>query len=842
MADAKSSVIVEFGADTKKAEAELKAFAAAAQKAADKAARDEEKADDKRTVARFRQLGAERQEKANILAAVNKAKFLAEQDAYRASEKSAAKKEAADLSRATRMSRAFDKATLAGAKQQFRIEEQARRAMARQSLAGGGAGAGGGGGPTTGGASSGLMGAALMMRGGRGLSSSLYAAAGAGGGAMGLAAGVGVAVAATYALVDGLEKVMSVGMSMASVFPTMASAWAQGLWKVVEAGGAVEGAVLRLKMLGGFTKAQAMAAVAGVQEIVKFTPYMEEEVMKLTTTLAIAKVPMEGFLGRTLTLSDAAAQGISKVDQEVVDFAGTMKVTATSAILDYAAATGNVGERFKNFTMGMQRLLSSGQMRMLQDNLLAPDFLRLKKVAGKGATVIMEEFSKIVAERGMVGFGAAASTTFEGIVSNFKELPLIFAKGIADYGNEDGPYAKLKKGMLGVYKAIGTAIQDTGFLKSVRNILSPFIEGTAIAAVQMAKLVSMLVNFVKNHPGLVKIALTITLITAVITSLTGVVMVLGGALGIVAVVVGVFAATVIGLMPFMWPLVIVLGAIGATLGIVTGIFGTAAVTSEKFRKGVMALITGLSEAFQTWDKGKFTLSDEALSGLVGTGQMETFATLVEYARFAQRAIEGAITAMQEVWAQEGGKIAASAENLVDSFLKLLEALTGFGPVTGATFGQADGAADGFTNKIIRMTKAISELMDVASGFLNILTKIVNGYDKVAAVGRMFSVGGPSTYAEALAIQKGAPDVAGEPGPAEVARRESSVRAAQLSAATATTYQAGGGPQAAAYGGPAAGSTDQHGVPIYLTVQSNWDGDRMEEKVFEILARRGRAAL
>ena len=78
------------------------------------------------------------------------------------------------------------------------------------------------------------------------------------------------------------------------------------------------------------------------------------------------------------------------------------------------------------------------------------------KVSAQKAIQNMFEFLK---KEGMIGAAAMASGTYEGIISNFKDLPLVFARAIGGMPGEGGFYDQIKTGLARLFMSIASELK-----------------------------------------------------------------------------------------------------------------------------------------------------------------------------------------------------------------------------------------------------------------------------------------------------------------------------------------------------------------------------------------------
>lgn len=548
--------------------------------------------------------------------------------------------------------------------------------------------------------------------------------------------GIAPQVAAAALLVDqvkqSFQQMSEFGMQMQSYGMKGISMFA-GLAKAVAmAGGEMEGALLRIKMFGKFSQEQAFDVVRGVQDIVKYTPFEEQQILELTTALVQSGVSLDAWRdkgGKTIDLAEAMAAGFSQVDDTTLSLAGNMKTTAASAILDMAAATGNVGWKMETFTRGMQRLLASGSAMLLRDQLPMEIYDRLSSAGKNGAEAIIEEIININKDKAWFGFSAAASSTFEGILSNYKELPSRILKAIAAIDDPDGPYNKLKRGLIDTFKEIDAYIGDEQFMAAVKDALAPVVDLLTKTMILGGKAIGAVANFIKNHPGLVKFGAVLTLAGSALMAVVGTVVAAAGAFGafVISVTIGLavielvafaVAPLALSLLPFL-----ALGLVGVGAGALV-VAASWQPLVEIFGKA-HTLISAVSEAFQNWGATGTSVSLETAEELEKAGLMETFKEIVGWIKWAELAWDGFKQRLSEGWKTTGPKLSAAWDKISLAFSRVFEAgkrvAEAMGLIPKSTeqnVGEAQGSLDTFADIILGVA-------DVAAWVMNQVAQVID---------------------------------------------------------------------------------------------------------------------
>ena len=548
--------------------------------------------------------------------------------------------------------------------------------------------------------------------------------------------GIAPQVAAAALLVDQVKQsfqqmsefgmqMQSYGMKGISMFVDLAKAAAM-------AGGEMEEALLRIKMFGKFSQEQAFDIVKGVQDIVKYTPFEKQQILELTTTLVQSGISLDAWRdkgGKTIDLAEAMAAGFSQVDDATLSLAGNMKTTAASAILDMAAATGNVGWKMVTFTRGMQRLLATGSATLLRDQLPMEIYDRLSSAGKSGAKAIIEEIININKDKAWFGFSAAASSTFGGILSNYKELPSRILDAIAAIDDPDGPYNKLKRGLIDTFKEIDAYLGDEQFLAAVKDALAPVVDLLTKTMILGGKAIGAVANFIKNHPGLAKLGAVLTLAGSALMAVVGTVVAAAGAFGAFAISVTIGLAVInlvafavaplaLSLLPFL-----ALGLVGVGTGalVVAASWQPLVKIFDKAR----TLISAVSEAFQNWGATGTSVSLETAEELEKAGLMETFKEIVGWIKWAELAWDGFKQRLSEGWKTTGPKLSAAWDKISLAFSRVFEAgkrvaeTMGLIPKsTEQNVGEAQGSLDTFADIILGVA-------DVAAWVMNLVAQVID---------------------------------------------------------------------------------------------------------------------
>lgn len=478
----------------------------------------------------------------------------------------------------------------------------------------------------------------------------------------------------------------------------------------------IEQSMIRIKALGSLTMEEARHRVELAQELVVYTPFLEHQVVQLAAALTGGKVALDAYTdsqGKAVDLARAQAEGWAKVDDITLKMAGRMKVTAASLVADLAAMVGVSGQRMDFFVRGFERALLTGQLRMLDE--LPPNFR--KQIFGSvskmkvSASEAMDNLYKMMQEKHAIGTAAMASSTMEGIRSNFHDMRLQVAKAIGGMPGTGGYFDQLKNGMANMFSEIMNVLNDPDWQKGIKSTLAPLIT-TFVALMGVLKYVfGWSARLAGSFPVLGKIVVIGAMIGSVLLIVTGVIITLTSAFGILAVTVGVglvaalavaavafsalFILTITGVIPVLIQLAlmvgavlapfILLGAVIGALGVALGILIVKSAPFEKFMSNISVLGQAVAEALENWGGATTKISEQTAEKLHEAGMLNFFMDIVKTIRDSElwmKRLWNSITAGADIFAEE---TKGPLDELFKAFSELGDALT----TVGKAFGLID---------------------------------------------------------------------------------------------------------------------------------------------------------
>lgn len=549
-----------------------------------------------------------------------------------------------------------------------------------------------------------------------------------------------------------LEAVTAAGMGLVSWGVAGVKTFfdiGRGIMNVV---GPIETAMTQIKLLGGLSNSQALDVMGNIQEIVKFTPFQQGELTNMTQALIMGKVSLEGWTnaaGKAITLQDALNSGFAR--SEVPEFAREMKINATSIMADFAALTGNVGERAATFNRGIQRLFSTGSARLLTDQVNQE---ALRALVGKSGTLqlqgtaedAMQRIYKYLQEKQAVGMAAIASGTWEGLKSNVAEIPMLFAQAIGGLPGSGGLYDRLLAGLQGLYNEVNKFLSNKAAMSAIRDALVPIFDFLLGVATRLTSVIVSLATFVTSNPFMLKLIAWGTLLGGTMLVVTGVMVLLGVALGSVALVTmtTTLAFSALGkLMTHFHGLVMkVVRAVVLLAASVSGVFllvsalalvGAAIAFFVAGSDGFLTfwentkLVMGaVGEAMKNWSTGFTEISVETASKLEQAGLMGFFMKVIGWISRVESWWENMTITMATAWTFLTLKLQKPIDQLVTTLTRLGKtlAVSLSGPAAEA-FGSLESDGQRAVGTVIDMigtglTYAIlfvDAIFTVARGFI-----------------------------------------------------------------------------------------------------------------------------
>jgi len=271
----------------------------------------------------------------------------------------------------------------------------------------------------------------------------------------------------------------------------------------------------------------------------------------------------------------------------------------------------------------------------------------------------------------------------------------------------------------------------------VKDALDPVVDLLTKTMILGGKAIGAVANFIKNHPGLVKFGVVLTLVGSALMAVVGTVVAAAGAFGafVISATIGLavielvaFAAAplALSLLPFL--------ALGL-VGVGTGALVVAASWQplvEIFGKAC-TLISAVSEAFQNWGATGTSVSLETAEELEKAGLMETFKEIVGWIKWAELAWDGFKQRLSEGWKTTGPKLSAAFDKISLAFGRVFEAgkriAEAMGLIPKSTeqnVGEAQGFLDTFADIILGVADVAAWVMDLVAQAIDAVIPHVGG--------------------------------------------------------------------------------------------------------------------
>jgi len=504
-----------------------------------------------------------------------------------------------------------------------------------------------------------------------------------------------------------------------------------------------EMAMKSMQTIGGLSKKQASDIGDTVREIVAFTPFMEGSLLDLSSAMVRAGVSTDAFASKT-TLLDAFNKGLARVDQGTLSLAGGMKMNALTSLTDFIAATKQAGVETETYFKTMQRYLQTGKWSM-RAPIAKPIEKELEAAGKKGIEAMLAAIQKVNVEKSFMGFSAAASSTVEGIVSNFKEIPEQVYKMMAQVGDKTGPYERIKSALIDVFAVVQEAFRDKGFIGSFRELMEPLADVIVNALHLVAKGIKFISDTIKNNPGLTKfigvmvlVVPTVLIVVGAITAAIGAIGAFAASLAVLGVIIGgAVLATVLALGSALLPIIFACGLItvaiaslGVALGVgIAGSWDKIATLAWK----ISTLIKGVVEALWNWEGATSSVSTKTAIELEKSGMAPAFFRILGIIYDMQKAI----TSVYDRLSEKGPDGVSTMDKLKDSVNRvwytiegLILSITVLFPrasqdvgKTGGMFGFLATMVEWGTSALDAMIPAVASLMKAFAKLHAIISKI-----------------------------------------------------------------------------------------------------------------------
>lgn len=431
---------------------------------------------------------------------------------------------------------------------------------------------------------------------------------------------------------------------------------------------------LQLKVLGRMNSAQSAAVQESVDQLVAATPFLTEELQGVTQALVMGGASLDAWrdsAGKVLTLSDQVAAGFTRLDEAATEAFGNVTTNALSVVADFAAVTNNVGERMPHFVFGLQRALSTGTARLLADQLNPQAMKALVGAAGlqvQGtADDVIKRMYEYLKENNAVGMAALASSTADGIMSNFKEIPLLLFKAIGgDPNDPQSVFGRIKSAVMTMFVDISKVINNKAWQKGMTEAFSGITDVAKALFGWIGKMTAAILNFASTHPTLTKYGLIFLAFAAAVSVATGVVMAFAAQLGLA--IIGMLAlqvAVVTRALPALQALKLSLLPVGVGFTKIIAIAALVAAaiygvykavdylisispSMQRFLGGVSAFFSGFLEAMEHWSGESTSISEETAIKLENAGLMKPFLNLMGIIRGLEKLYDHFMNKMDPV--------------------------------------------------------------------------------------------------------------------------------------------------------------------------------------------------
>lgn len=421
---------------------------------------------------------------------------------------------------------------------------------------------------------------------------------------------------------------------------------------------------LQLKVLGKLPANEIREVQSNIDQLVAATPFLTEELQGVTQALVHGGASLKNWrdeAGKTTTLSDQVAQGFTRLDSAANEAFGSVSQGALSVVADFAAVTNNVGARMPTFVFGLQRALATKTARLLTDQLNPEAMRALVGAAGlqvQGtADDVIQRMYEYLKKNNAVGMAALASSTADGIKSNFEEIPLLIFRAIGgDPNDPNSVYGRLKAVYMALFLDISKVINNPQWKAGIGEALTSILSVAEVLAGWMGKIASSVLKFAAEHPLLTRIATVMTVIAAGAALLLGALVGIAAQLGLAAI--GVVALTVT--LTRLWSALagvrtmILLGSgplaiLALKVAIVAGALYTmykafqylinSSPALTKFVKEISMFFSALGEALSNWSGETTTIAEETATNLENAGMITPFLRLIQGIRYAQVVFE-----------------------------------------------------------------------------------------------------------------------------------------------------------------------------------------------------------
>lgn len=533
--------------------------------------------------------------------------------------------------------------------------------------------------------------------------------------------------------------ITSIGSTLIDFGASVIGAFAGVTSTMLDQMGEVETSLVRIMSLGNMSRQAAMDTAEHTLDLAMALPGSIRDMTSLTANLMEAGVDMSKVYGTYQSISDRS----HTINKEVLEMTKNLgkesqrQVTVGSGVVDMAASFGETGARFKMFQHLMTGFLSSGNAQRIKNRISIQAREAITEAATAGGkwdtTKATEGMMAWLEKTGKLGTGMLMSASWEGIKEKFGDMPTFFARMVGGMPGTGGPYDQMVKQIFAVQTEILTAFEDPKFQASVKGALAPIFKVMVGVLHEVAEGIKGVFAFVKEHPELVKFAVSFMAVAAVVAIVAGAFLVAVGTIGsFVAAITLLLAVAGPGIL-MVFPAVIAL-AVALAVALGAGAAAIAAYQADfggikQFFGDLSVLIQGTIELFQNMGiAGADTsaISEESFVALNERGLMPFF-----------RNIEMWIPRVMAFWEELKGKLSYGwnygfGESLSQSFTKvseavkrvifavslIIDAINGVPAASGTTLGKAEEDASSLADKILWVANTIAEAADRFSNWIH----------------------------------------------------------------------------------------------------------------------------
>lgn len=507
-----------------------------------------------------------------------------------------------------------------------------------------------------------------------------------------------------------------------------------------EQGGEFEASWLRL-MGTGKSGAEARGLM---EQAVKYTqklPIAELDAVRMVQTFAIAHINALSQIGGSY--DELAKKGETMKDLPSLLGLEEMKKegpTAASVVTDMLAALGHLGTGYQ--TQAIHEIMQWIETGTAASRIVFGPWKHEIITMGKSAKTAEKRLMglmKLLSEKGALGISTAAMKTRGGILSNFQGLAQLMTQSIMGPGDPNGIQMQVNRVLMGIYKSVQQFFdegEERGhkFLGQLRDAVGSVVEEIGVIAKGLSKVITGTLDFIKDHPGLAKFILQITIAGSAVLVLVGGIMTLAAALGlfVIALIPAAIGLTALGAL-FTTVILPILPLFVAGIAMATAEGGTLTNVLENMAspiKKITTLFGAASEALRNWgDEGTF-VSKETAEALQEVGLLDFFVNTVDWLRRGQLAWERFQTTVtgaefQPIW----DSFSNAFTNILEGIGRILEMFGLLPPTVDEAVDGPSGKLDSLANLIDSIAMAAKRVGAVVKNMLDGIQPedVVNGF-------------------------------------------------------------------------------------------------------------------